>query len=79
MGSPEGVGLSNEHPQHRVYLDAYYIDKYEVTNAQFKEFVDATGYVTDAETKGWGYVRPIWPPGTRVRGVNWEFPKGAGR
>ena len=43
MGSPDGEGLSNEHPQHRVYLDTYYIDRYEVTNAQFKEFVDATG------------------------------------
>ena len=26
---------------HTVYLDAFYIDKYEVTNAHYKEFVDA--------------------------------------
>ena len=44
MGSPEGEGSYDEHPQHKVYLDAYYIDKYEVTNAQFKEFIEATGY-----------------------------------
>ncbi len=34
----------NEHPAHKVYLDDYYIDKYEVTNKEYKEFVDATGH-----------------------------------
>ena len=59
MGSPDGEGAFNEHPQHKVYLDDFYIDKYEVTNAQFKEFVEATGYVTDAERKGYG---EVWNP-----------------
>lgn len=31
----------DEHPEHRVKLDAFYIDKYEVTNAQYKRFVIA--------------------------------------
>lgn len=41
MGSPEGEGDDNEHPQRTVYLDAFYIGKYEVTNAEYKECVDA--------------------------------------
>ena len=28
-------------PVHTVYVDAFYIDKYEVTNAQYKQFIDA--------------------------------------
>ena len=39
MGSEEAV--DNEQPVHTVHLDAFYMDKYEVTNAQFKAFVDA--------------------------------------
>ena len=31
----------DEKPRHKVYVDAFYIDKYEVTNAQYKKFVDA--------------------------------------
>ena len=32
---------NNEGPVHTVYVDAFYIDKYEVTNAQYKQFIDA--------------------------------------
>ena len=39
MGS--STGYSNEKPVHTVYIDAFYMDKYEVTNAQYKAFVDA--------------------------------------
>ncbi len=49
MGSSPDAGYTDETPAHRVCLSGFYIDKYEVTNAQFKKFVDATGYVTDAE------------------------------
>jgi formylglycine-generating enzyme len=47
MGSDEHY--SEEAPVHRVRVDAFSIDRYEVTNARFAEFVDATGYVTVAE------------------------------
>ena len=38
MGSNDNT---DEKPIHTVYIDAFYIDKYEVTNAQYKAFVDA--------------------------------------
>lgn len=41
MGSNDGE--SDEKPVHTVYLDKYYIGKYEITNAQYKKFYDATG------------------------------------
>lgn len=44
--------FNDELPAHEVYVDAFYIDKYEVTNRQFKKFVDATGYLTQAEKDG---------------------------
>lgn len=39
-----------EAPVHRVTVDGFFIDRTPVTNAQFKKFVAATGYVTCAET-----------------------------
>jgi Uncharacterized conserved protein len=42
-------------PRHRVYLDAFYIDKYEVTNVRFQQFVQATGHRTHAKREGWGF------------------------
>ena len=38
-----------EAPAHRVSVDAFWMDRYPVTNRQFKDFVRATGYVTIAE------------------------------
>ncbi len=41
MGGSSNDAESDEQPVHTVYIDAFYIDKYEVTNAQYKKFVDA--------------------------------------
>ena len=42
MGS--GEGQRNEKPVHQVYLDAFYIDKTEVTVESYKEFIAATNH-----------------------------------
>ena len=51
MGSE--VGLEDETPVHEVHLDGYWLSTYMVTVGQFREFIEATGYVTDAE-RGYG-------------------------
>ena len=38
----------DEKPIHSVYVDAFYMDKYEVTNAEYTEFLNAKGKHTDA-------------------------------
>ncbi len=40
-------------PTKRVYLDEYYIYKYEVTNRQFKKFVKETGYQAEGNWEKW--------------------------
>lgn len=40
---------TDSRPIHRVYVDGFFMDKTDVTNTQFAEFVKATGYVTIAE------------------------------
>jgi len=42
--SAEASWFENETPRHTVYLDAFYIDKYEVTVGQYKKFIQATGH-----------------------------------
>ena len=45
MGSHE----HSDEAAHQVVLDAYLIDKYEVSNARFKEFMKATGHPAPAD------------------------------
>jgi formylglycine-generating enzyme required for sulfatase activity len=64
-----------EHPQHTVYQDGFWIDKTEVTNAMFSQFVESTGYKTEAETGSGGYVWKDLQWWT-VEGANWQHPQG---
>jgi formylglycine-generating enzyme required for sulfatase activity len=50
MGSNDGE--SDEKPVHSVTLSDFYLSKYEVTVAEFRTFVEASGYRTDAEKEG---------------------------
>jgi formylglycine-generating enzyme required for sulfatase activity len=43
--------MNDARPVHRVYVDGFFMDETEVTNAEFAAFVKATGYVTVAERK----------------------------
>jgi formylglycine-generating enzyme required for sulfatase activity len=45
--------FEDETPRHTVDVDAFYIDAYEVTNAQYRKFVEATGH---PEPEGYGLV-----------------------
>src|SRR6201989_2117666 len=49
MGTDSDLGWPDEKPAHRVRVDGFWMDQTEVTNAQFRAFVEATGYVTTAE------------------------------
>jgi formylglycine-generating enzyme required for sulfatase activity len=49
MGSDKTDAKEDEKPVHPVKVSSFWLDETPVTNAQFKEFTDATGYVTTAE------------------------------
>jgi len=63
MGDSQGIGHSDEKPVHDVTLDAFAIGRYPVTVGEFRRFVDAKGYRTEAEREGGAYV---WD------GKNWD-------
>ncbi len=65
MGSPEPGSMANEQPSHRVRIAPFWLDEHEVTNSEFRAFVEATNYVTIAERKpDWEELKATLPPGT---------------
>ncbi|WP_416063805.1 formylglycine-generating enzyme family protein [Rhodococcus indonesiensis] len=90
---PTGFRDDGEGPVRSVYVDAFRIGAYAVTNDQFAAFVAATAYVTDAQRYGWSYVfagflparlrrispRPDQTPWwCGVEGAFWAAPEGPG-
>jgi formylglycine-generating enzyme required for sulfatase activity len=87
---PDGFPDDGESPIHEVELSPFSIEPVAVTNLRFREFVDHTGYVTDAERYGWSFVfgglLPDEFPDTsgvaeapwwrQVLGANWRHPEG---
>ena len=67
MGTDE-AGFPDTQPVHRVALKGIWMDKTEVTNAQFTKFVQATGYVTVAEKRPDPADYPGVPPEKLVAG-----------
>lgn len=65
MGSSHKLAQPNEMPAHKVSVSGFWMDVNDVTNAQFRRFVEATGYVTTAEQKPrWEDLKVQLPPGT---------------
>ena len=80
----KGVNVEHhESPRRRVYVDAFYIDVYEVQNSAFEKFVNATKYRTSAEIKKSGMA---WQEVDRGRpythntlpGATWRAQTGPG-
>lgn len=65
MGSDEGS--PNHQPQHQLVVADFYVDRWPVTNAEYKKFADATGHpvpnyeVSWCDTQGYN-----WDPQTRL-------------
>jgi formylglycine-generating enzyme len=87
---PYGFAADGEGPVRTVTLKPFWIDAYAVANARFAAFVEATGYVTNAERYGWSFVfggllpddfEPTRgaaqaPWWRQVFGANWRHPEG---
>ncbi|BFZ08163.1 hypothetical protein BsWGS_11202 [Bradybaena similaris] len=93
MGTNEPVFVADgEMPARRVTLDSFYMDKYEVSNAEFERFVTVTNYKTEAETFGNSFVMDMYisdktkekitqmvaaaPWWLPVDGADWRHPEG---
>ena len=73
MGSDHGMPY--EAPVHEVSVNSFWIDKHEVTVAEFERFVKETGFVTEGERIGWSGVFSVaehaW---IRCDKVSWRNP-----
>ena len=66
MGSNAVHAKANEKPAHLVHVDGFWMDKADVTNRQFAQFVRDTGYITTAEQKpDWEQLKLQLPRGMK--------------
>jgi len=69
MGSPDDEGTPNEHPRHWVYLEAYDMDRFEVTVSRYAEFMQSTGRQAPHD---WAKVKISKHNSLPVVGVSWN-------
>jgi formylglycine-generating enzyme required for sulfatase activity len=69
MGSQEGEGKEDEHPRHQVFLDAFYMDKFEVTVSRYDQFMQSTDR---AKPMDWKQVDVRTQGNLPVVGVDWN-------
>ena len=79
MGAQDPPDMEHDHtgmkatedsrPVHRVYVDGFWMDKTDVTNAEFAKFVAATHYITEAERTPKAEDFPGAPPENLVAGA----------
>ncbi|XP_013062760.2 formylglycine-generating enzyme-like [Biomphalaria glabrata] len=93
MGSNKPVFVADgEMPARQISLNSFYLDKYEVSNAEFDKFVKDQNYVTEAEKFGNSFVMEMYiseetkkkikqmvaaaPWWLPVEGADWQHPEG---
>ena len=71
MGTEDGNGFAadGEGPVRRITINPFYIDVHAVSNAEFAQFVDSTGYRTEAERYKWSYVFHSFVPARLAKDV----------
>ena len=73
------AGPRDAQPARRITLAPFTVDRTEVNNAQFAQFVEVTGYVTDAERRGEALVfDPALRQFVRRAEAHWRQPLGPG-
>ena len=67
MGTPAGTdGLADEHPQRLVFLSPFYIDRYEVSNGKYLEFISTTHHRMPENNKA---ASTLWTDGKPLPGI----------
>ncbi len=74
MGSPESeVDRRSNETQHQVRVSNFSMSRYAVTVAEFRRFVESSGYRTDAEKDGFSVIVSTDGKAEELREVNWHY------